>query len=287
MVLLGAHQSIAGGLHRAFDRINLVGGESLQIFTSNQRQWRSAPLPPEDVLLFKNKWEQSGRMPVASHASYLINLASVGGETAVRSVVALIEELQRCLQLGIDYLVLHPGSHGGAGPEAGLAEVVRNLDCALERAGVLDSSLRVLLETTAGQGTALGSRFEELGWLLGQSRHSDHLGVCVDTCHIFAAGYGLDNREAYEGTFADLERHIGCGRIHLFHLNDSQKALGSRVDRHEHIGEGLVGLDGFRYLLRDPRFSHHPMILETPKGKDLEEDKRNLRVLRGLAEETV
>jgi deoxyribonuclease IV len=282
MPLLGAHQSIAGGLHLAFDRINQVGGEALQIFTVNQRQWRTPPLSPEDIRLFTEKWRQSGRMPVAAHASYLINLAASEPEKAAKSVAAFVGELQRCLQLGIALVVIHPGSHGGAGIEAGLTEAARNLDLVLECSGALDSNLKILLETTAGQGTSLGSRFEELGWLLGQSRYPEHIGVCVDTCHIFAAGYDLGSAAVYEQTFAQLERHIGCARVHFFHLNDSKKDCGSRVDRHEHIGAGRIGLEGFRCLLTDPRFCNHPMTLETDKGADLAEDVENLHRLRAL-----
>ena len=282
MPLLGAHQSVAGGLHLAFDRIKQVGGASLQIFTANQRQWRSTPLQPEAIRLFQERWQENGMMPVASHASYLINLATSQAEMAAKSVGAFGEELARCQQLGIGFVVIHPGSHGGAGIEQGLTEVVRNLDLALERSGVLESGLIVLLETTAGQGTALGSRFEELGWLLQQSRYPAHLGVCVDTCHIFAAGYALSSPAEYQQTLEQLEHSIGCDRTHFFHLNDSKKECGSKVDRHEHIGEGKIGIEGFRNLLTDHRFQHHPMTLETPKGADLAEDIENLRRLRSV-----
>ena len=283
MPQLGAHQSIAGGLHLAFDRVRKIQGEALQIFTANQRQWRAAPLKEEEVALFQQKWLQSvTKMPVASHASYLINLATSQEEIAAKSVAALVEEIRRCHQLGIVFVVLHPGSHGGAGVEQGLIEVACNLDQALVQSGALESGLKVLLETTAGQGSSLGSRFEELGWLLAQSRYPAHLGICVDTCHIFAAGYDLRSKEVYEQTFARLERHVGCRHIHFFHLNDSKKDCGSRVDRHEHIGEGAIGLEGFRLLLDDPRFRHLPMTLETPKGDDLAEDLFNLNRLKAL-----
>ena len=282
MPLLGAHQSIAGGLLLAFDRIEQVGGESLQIFTANQRQWRSAPLQAEQVRLFQERWRQSGNMPVASHASYLINLAAADAEKAAKAVAAFAEELQRCLQLGIPYVVVHPGSHGGVGVEAGLERVVDNLDLALEQAQAPDVAIKVLLETTAGQGTSLGSRFEELGWLLSRSRYPEHVGICLDTCHIFAAGYDLTTTAGYAQTMAELEAHIGCRHLHFFHLNDSHKSCGSRVDRHAHIGEGQIGLEGFRPLLNDPRFRTHPMTLETDKGVDLAEDVDNLRRLRTL-----
>ena len=286
MPLLGAHQSIAGGLHLAFDRNDKVGGECLQIFTANQRQWRAPTLQDLTIALFREQWLRHQPMPVASHASYLINLAALPGEKTQRSLTAFIEELERCKKLGIRFVVIHPGRHGGAGIEQGLAAVVSNLDCVLERSGVLDTDLRVLLETTAGQGTSLGSTFAELGWLLQQSHYPEHLGICVDTCHIFAAGYDLTTQAAYEQTFYQLERDIGCRHIHWFHCNDSKKSCGSKVDRHEHIGQGAIGLTGFGLLLNDPRFANHPMTLETPKSDDLREDRHNLQQLRSLLGES-
>lgn len=280
--LLGAHESIAGGLHRAFDRILAVGGESLQIFTANQRQWRVRPPGAEDIRLFREKWQAAGGMPVAAHGSYLINLAAADPAAAGKSIDALADELGRCRQLGIAWVVLHPGSHLGAGIEAGLEAVARNLDAAIEQAQAADTDLKVLLETTAGMGTALGSRLAELGWLLGRSRFPHNLGVCIDTCHLFAAGYDLRDAAAYARTMAELEREVGLARVHFVHLNDSKKGLGSRVDRHDHIGRGEIGDQGFRLLLNDPRFARHPMTLETPKGDDLAEDRDNLARLRGL-----
>ncbi len=282
MPLLGAHESIAGGLHLAFDHIARVGGESLQIFTANQRQWKAKPLSEEALLSFRRAWQNHGSMPVASHASYLINLAAEEPDKAEKSIDAFSQELIRCQQLGISLVVIHPGSHGGRGIEAGLASVSRNLEQVLVRSGALDSELKILLETTAGQGTSLGSRFEELGFLLKQNPFPEHLGVCVDTCHIFAAGYELRTPQTYEQTIADLAKHIGLAQVHFFHLNDSQKDCGSRVDRHAHIGEGCIGLEGFRHLLNDHRFHHLPMTLETDKGPELAEDIANLRRLRSL-----
>lgn len=280
MPLLGAHESTAGGLHLAFDRISDVGGKSLQIFTRNQRQWKAAPLKEEEISLFQEKWAAAGSMPVASHASYLINLGTNKKEMAKKSVAAFVDELQRSALLGIPFVVIHPGSHGGAGAEAGLAHVVNNLDAVFGQSG--EAGPMVLLETTAGQGTGLGSRFEELAWIVQNSRFPERLGVCVDTCHIFAAGYDIRTSEAYNTTFNEFEHTVGCRHIYFFHLNDSKKELGSRVDRHEHIGKGCIGLEGFRNLLDDPRFSSHPMTLETPKGKDLAEDRENLKILRSL-----
>ncbi|MDH3328762.1 MAG: deoxyribonuclease IV [Desulfobulbaceae bacterium] len=281
MPYLGAHESVSGGLYKAFEHIRKVGGESLQIFTRNQRQWHAAPLSREEITLFQEKWAESGRMPVASHASYLINLGSSDQQQADKSVASFTGELERCDMLGIPLVVIHPGSHGGDGIEAGLTHVVRNLDRVFENAGS-SSSVKVLLETTAGQGTGLGSRFEEIAWVISHSVFPDRIGVCLDTCHIFAGGYDIRTPATYERTMREFDRAIGLERICFFHLNDSKKELGSRVDRHEHIGQGKIGLDGFRLLLNDARFADHPMTLETPKGKDLREDTENLRTLRSL-----
>jgi len=279
MPLLGAHESVAGGLHLAFERISRVGGESLQIFSRNQRQWQPSELQPEEIELFTKAHEESGGMPVASHASYLVNLASGKKELLEKSVHSLALELSRCARLGIAYVVLHPGSHGGDGIEAGLKRVVRGLDRAIEQSG---AGVQVLVETTAGQGTGLGSGFEELAYILDNSMFPELLGVCIDTCHIFAAGYELRTAEGYQATIAALEGSVGLEKIRFFHLNDSKKGLGSRVDRHEHIGKGEIGLNGFRNLLNDPRFAGLPMTLETPKGDNLAEDRQNLQVLRSL-----
>lgn len=280
MALLGAHESVAGGLHKAFERIGKVGGKSLQIFTRNQRQWKPAPLKQEEIDLYKAAHEASEKMLVASHASYLINLATAKEELLEKSITNLVLELQRCEQLGIPYVVMHPGSHGGDGVDAGLARFTVGLDEAFSRAKTKD--VRLLVETTAGQGTGLGATFEELGHILSNSQFPELLGVCVDTCHVFAAGYELRTEEGYSATVDALDRIIGQEKVRFFHLNDSKKALGSRVDRHEHIGEGEIGVEGFRNLLNDSRFSGLPMTLETPKSEDLLEDVRNLKLLHSL-----
>jgi deoxyribonuclease-4 len=201
MPLLGAHESVAGGLYRAFERIEKVGGESLQIFTRNQRQWNPASLTSEEVRLFKEAHEKSGNIPVASHASYLVNLATNKKELLDKSIKNLVLEFERCHELGIPHVVLHPGSHGGDGVEAGLARFVAGLDRVYEDSG---RAVTLLLETTAGQGTCLGSRFEELGYIIEHSEFSNYLGVCVDTCHIFAAGYELRDAVGYARTMAEL-----------------------------------------------------------------------------------
>ncbi len=279
MALLGAHESVAGGLYKAFDRIAKVGGESLQIFTRNQRQWNPASLKQEEIDLYKMAHDNSNGMLVASHASYLINLATAKKDLLEKSINALDLEFERCEQLGIPYVVMHPGSHGGDGVEAGLSRFVAGLDATFERR---EGEVLLLLETIAGQGTGLGSTFEELEYIIANSKFPELLGVCVDTCHIFAAGYELRSEEGYKATMKALASTVGIDRVRFFHLNDSKKDLGSRVDRHEHIGEGAIGIEGFKNLLADDRFKGLPMTLETPKSESLAEDIRNLATLRSL-----
>jgi deoxyribonuclease-4 len=281
MPLFGAHMSVSGGIAQAFDRLAQVEGEALQIFTANQRQWQPALPGPADIAAFRKRWQQAGPMPVASHDSYLINLASPKPETAEKSVAAFAAELQRCAELGIPYLVSHPGSHLGEGIEAGIATLAATLDRAFALADTGDQVM-VLLETTAGQGTGLGASFAELADIITASRQSNNLGVCYDTCHTFAAGYDIRTPGSYAATMAAFDRLIGLDRLKFFHLNDSKKGLGSRVDRHEQIGQGAIGIEGFRNLVNDPRFAAHPMVLETPKSDDLHEDRENLGLLRGL-----
>lgn len=281
-MFLGSHMSIAGGLHKAFDHIQAVNGTALQIFTRNQRQWKIPPLTSDAIALFKQGWQEWGDYPVAAHDSYLINLASPKEEAAAKSKTAFTEELRRCEALGIPWLVTHPGSHLGAGIEAGVARYVAALDSAIEDSGT--ESVIVLLETTAGQGTNLGASFMELGEMVRTSRHSDRLGVCYDTCHTFAAGYDIRTPETYAATFSEFDRHVGLDRIRFFHLNDSKTEFASRKDRHEHIGRGHIGIEGFRSLMNDPRFKDVGMSLETEKTEDLEDDRRNLALLRGLVQ---
>ncbi|MEN8189573.1 MAG: deoxyribonuclease IV [Thermodesulfobacteriota bacterium] len=279
MALLGAHESVSGGLHLAFERIEAVGGEALQIFTRNQRQWNPKPLSSEEIAQFAGGWEKCPAMPIVSHGSYLVNLGSPKEEVRHKSVEALKEELRRCAALNIPQIVMHPGSHGGDGVEVGLERVVKGLDQCFQD---VENDVKVLLETTAGQGNGLGSRFDELGWIIDRSQFPDRLAVCLDTCHVFAAGYDISDRKGYEATMIEFEEKVGIDRLAFFHLNDSKKELASRVDRHEHIGKGCIGLEGFRLLLNDSRFEKHGMTLETPKGKDLQEDRDNLQVLRSL-----
>ena len=252
----------------------------MQIFVKNQRQWEAPALEPEAAALFRKRWKARGPMPVAVHNTYLINLAATDPVVATKSLHAFAAELQRTEALGIPYLIMHPGAHLGQGIQTGLGSFVDNLDRAITLSET--SMVSVLIETTAGQGTQLGSQFEEIAHILDNSSHRERMGVCFDTCHVFAAGYDIRTRAVYRKTFSLFDEIIGIHRLKFFHINDSKRGLGSRVDRHEHIGKGQIGLNGFRLLLNDPRFKNHPMVIETPKGKDLSEDKENLRVLRSL-----
>jgi len=280
MPLFGAHMSIAGGLHLAFERLAVVHGMALQIFTRNQRQWRVPQLSGDEAALFREHWEKNGRIAVASHASYLVNLASPDPELAEKSVAAVADELKRAETLCIPYLVMHPGSRVSGDVEEGLERFSHNLDRAIRRSGT--ERVLTLIENTAGQGTGLGSSFEELGYILSRSRFDSLLGICFDTSHAYAAGYDMGSPEGYHETFSHFDSIIGIKRIKFFHVNDSKRELGSRVDRHWHIGKGEIGLEGFRLLVNDSRFQNHPMVLETPKGKDLAEDRINLDILRSL-----
>lgn len=281
MPRFGAHMSISGGIALAFDRLAAIDGEALQIFTANQRQWQPKTPSPAEVKAFIARRRKSPGVPVASHDSYLINLASPKEETTEKSIAAFTEELRRCAALTIEYLVVHPGSHLGEGVEAGLKRFTANLDQAISQADT-GHQVMVLLETTAGQGTNLGASFEELATIIAGSAHPKQLGVCYDTCHTFAAGYDIRTPKTYAKTMTEFDRLIGLERLKFFHLNDASKGLGSRIDRHTHIGQGEITVEGFRNLVNDPRFADHPMVLETPKSDDLHEDRENLKVLRSL-----
>lgn len=280
---LGAHESIAGGVHKAFDRAQSVGCEAVQIFVKPNRSWAVKPLTEKAVGCFKTRAEETGIHPVVGHASYLLNLATPDRALWVRSRDMLVVELERCQALGASYLVLHPGAHVGAGEEAGLARVARALGEVHAATSGLD--VGILLETTAGQGTSLGYRFEHLAWLIEHVSEGERLGVCFDTCHVFAAGYELRTSEGYAATMEMFDRVVGLKWLRAVHLNDSKGALGSRKDRHEHIGAGAIGLQGFRHVLNDPCLAGLPGLLETPKSDDLHEDRENLALLRSLVEQ--
>jgi deoxyribonuclease-4 len=280
--------SIAGGLPRAVDRAHASRCDALQIFTKSAGQWRARQLPPDEVALFRRRVEETRIRPVVAHNSYLINVAAAAPALRSQSIAALGEELDRAELLGLDGLIMHPGSYTTGTEEEGLRKIGRAL------AGLLKARprhrVKILLEHTAGQGTNLGHRFEHLATILEHAGGSPRIGICLDTCHLLTAGYDLCTDEGYAGTFRDFDRIVGLDRLRVFHLNDSKKPCGSRVDRHEHIGKGCLGLDPFRKLLNDPRFSELPMLLETPKLESPESrrrdvdpwDARNLRTLRKL-----
>jgi deoxyribonuclease-4 len=281
-LILGAHESIAGGMFKAFDRAQSVGCESVQIFVKSNRSWAVKPLTDEDVERFRARAEESGIQPVVGHASYLLNLGTPDEELWLKSRDMLIIELQRCEELGVSSLVLHPGAHVGAGEEVGLRRVAQALGQV--HAATPGFSAQILLETTAGQGTSLGYSFDHLAWLLSHTPEGERLGVCLDTCHVFAAGYELRTLEGYADTIETFDHVIGLDRLQAIHLNDSKGDLGSRKDRHEHIGKGHIGLDGFRHVMNDARLAGLPGLLETPKREDLREDRENLETLRSLCE---
>ncbi len=280
---LGAHMSIAGGVYKALWRGKEIGCNTIQIFTKNNTQWQAKPLTPEDIVAFQKAQEETGIWPIVAHNSYLINLATPDEGLYGRSLEALWEELQRAEALGLPYMVMHPGSHMGAGEQEGLYRIARGINLLHQRGKGM--KVMILLETTAGQGTNLGYRFEHFAEIIEMIEEDQRLGVCLDTCHVFAAGYDIRTQEGYEDTFEEFHRIIGLDRLKVVHINDSKAAFGARIDRHEHIGQGHLGLEPFRRLLQDPRLTTLPFILETPKKKDPQGedwDVVNLRVLRGL-----
>jgi deoxyribonuclease-4 len=272
--------SIAGGIHRAVERGAQAGCAALQIFLKNSNQWRARSLGEEDRALFAEARRRCGIGPVLAHSGYLINLASPEDALSRRSLDALVGELVRANYLEVPGLILHPGAHRGAGEKSGIAAVSAALNRAFE---TVPPPVSVLLENTAGQGTSVGHSFEQLAEILDGVRRPERIGFCLDTCHLFAAGYGISTEEGYFETLQRFDRLIGCPMIRAFHVNDSRKPLGSRVDRHHHIGKGCIGLEAFRCLMNDRRFGNVPKILETPKGDDLKLDRMNLATLRRLA----
>ncbi len=280
--LLGVHVSATGGILMAFDRAETLGINTFQLFVKNNKQWFAPKeLSAEEIAGFRARrkaWKQDG--PLVAHACYLLNLGSSDAKIQEQSRESFLKELLRANAVGIDYFVFHPGSHGGQGIEQG----IRNIASALNgiHARTPEVKTKTVLEITAGQGSAVGYRFEHLEAILQNVRDDRRMGVCLDTCHLFAAGYDLRTEEAWERTFAEFEARIGFDKLVCIHTNDSKTPLGSRVDRHEHIGKGTIGLEGFRRLMNDPRFKKIPKILETPKDEKMTEDYENLKVLKAL-----
>jgi deoxyribonuclease-4 len=279
-LLLGAHMSIGGGVHRAIERARSIESTAMQIFVKNNMQWFARPFAPNEIKAFLDHPQRPELEAVFAHANYLINLAATNPKFHANSLRALSEELTRADQLELPFIVLHPGAYLGAGTEAGLKKIIQSIDQVFR--GIPQVKTRLALETTAGQGTSLGHTFEELAYILGRVREPERLGVCLDTAHVFAAGYDLTSAAETRKMLRELVLAVGLENILALHLNDSKTARGSRVDRHEYIGKGQIGLDAFRVIMRDRRFRKIPKVLETPKGKDLREDVENMATLRGL-----
>jgi len=282
MPLFGAHMSIAGGYFKAADAAAKFGMESVQVFTKNNNQWAGKPLTDEDIRLFKDALRAHQLSRPTAHDSYLINLASPDDALRTRSLDAFAVEMERAEALGIEYLVMHPGTPTDGDEDLGLKRIAAAFDEIFRRCPGFQ--VMPLLETTAGQGRSLGHRFEHLARIRELSAAPERLGICLDTCHVFAAGYALAPKPAYTATFQEFDDVIGIEHLKAFHLNDSKKPFGSRVDRHEHIGQGCLGAEPFRLLVNDSRFTKHPMFLETPKEGDNDEemDAVNLATLRGM-----
>ena len=272
--------SISGGMYRAFERAAISGCTTMQVFTKNNNRWEARPYTPGDIEQFRLAAARSPVAPVLAHAAYLINLCAVDGDVLKKSHAALRDELERCEALGILGLILHPGSHVGAGENEGIKRIAESLN--LAHAHTPKYRTRSILETTAGQGSALGYRFEQLAGIIDLVDEKDRMGVCLDTCHVFAAGYDISTEGGWDETIGAFDDVIGLRRMSAIHVNDSRKELGSRVDRHDHIGKGRIGIPGFRLLMNDPRLENVPKILETEKSDDMHEDIENMNVLRSL-----
>jgi len=279
--LLGAHTSTQGGVSKAVDLAEKLGFTAMQIFTKNNNRWQANPISDKEVELYKNKISQSKIKSVLAHSSYLINLCAKDTDLRKKSLLSFIEELERCELLDIQYLNFHPGAHGGQGADEGIKIIAEAINTAI----IKTKYAGCMLELTAGQGTSIGHSFEELKSIIDLVENKNRVAVCIDTAHAFAAGYDISKKDTYETVIDDFDKIIGLPYLKYFHLNDSKKPLGSRVDRHEHIGKGFIGLDGFKLILNDKRLWRIPKVLETPKGKECLEDLENLKVLRSLIAE--
>jgi len=278
--LLGVHCSISGGVSTAPERGGKLGCSAIQIFSKNGNQWKASPLKKEEIKSFQDGLKENNIRAVFSHAAYLINLATVDPDIQTKSMDSMRVELQRAEALELPYVIVHPGSHKEAGELVGIMQIVENLTLLLDE--FKKSKTQIVLETTAGQGSSIGSKFEDFAEIFDRLDWPKNIGLCVDTAHIFEAGYDISDQKGYDAVMNELDEIIGLDYIRAFHLNDSKTELGSRVDRHEHIGKGKIGKKGFEILLKDKRFFDIPMVLETPKGPEMEEDKINLKLLRSF-----
>jgi deoxyribonuclease-4 len=280
--LIGAHTSTSGGIGKAVDLAASLGFTAMQIFSKNNTRWSQRPFKQSEIDEFKSKLHSSPIKFVCVHDSYLINLCATNKLFKEKSDNAFVDEIERCFQLGIEYLNFHPGAHCGAGEKEGIKVIAEALNIAhFKTTGMKVSSM---LEVTAGQGSALGYRFEHIREIIDLVEDKSRTSVCIDTAHIFAAGYDIRTPEAYKKTIKEFDDIIGLNKLKCFHMNDSKKLLGSRVDRHDHIGSGQIGLSGFKNIMNDKKLAHVPKILETPKGKEHLEDVENIRILNSLIE---
>lgn len=280
-MIFGAHESISGGVFNAIERGQKATCDTIQMFNKSNSQWRAKKIDQKELDKYFEKIEETGVTVATSHSSYLINIASPKADLNKKSYEALKEEMERCEMLKIPNLVFHPGSHVGSGEEAGMDRIAENVVKLFEELPETDK-VTLLFETTAGQGTNLGYTFEQLAYMIDKAGGHDRLGVCMDTCHIFAAGYPLSDPKEYKKTMKSFDDIIGLDRLKIIHMNDSKKEFGSKRDRHEHIGQGFIGLDAFSNIVNDKKLKKIPMILETPKGDELTEDVENLKLLRSL-----
>src|SRR5215468_2322860 len=279
-ILLGAHMSIGGGVHTAIERGCSIKCTAIQMFVKNNMQWFARPLTRQEIRAFCDHVQRGDLLSIFAHANYLINLAAANPQFLANSIRALSEELTRADQLELPFLVLHPGAHLGAGEETGLDKIVDSINRVFRK--IPRVKTKIALETTAGQGSCLGHRFEQIAYIIENFREPERLCVCLDTAHVFAAGYDIGSESGVKKTFREFDRVIGRQQLAAIHLNDSKSGLGSRVDRHAHIGKGEIGLAAFRFIMNDRDFSKIPKVLETPKGKEMKEDVVNLRRLRKL-----
>jgi deoxyribonuclease-4 len=280
-ILLGAHMSIGGGVYTAIERGRSINCTAIQMFVKNNMQWFARPLTRDEIFSFLEHRQRGELLSIFAHANYLINLAATNPQFHANSMRSLSEELIRADQLELPFLVMHPGAHLGAGEEAGLEKIAASIDATFRV--IPKVKTQIALETTAGQGSCLGHRFEHIAYIIENVRQPDRLCVCIDTAHLFAAGYDLGTKSGTKKIFREFDHVIGLDRLAAIHVNDSKTTRGSRVDRHQHIGKGKIGLDAFRFIMRDRRFRKIPKVLETPKGKAMCEDVENLKILRGLA----
>ena len=283
MPLLGAHMSIAGGIQKALWRGERAGCQVIQIFTQSPSRWTSRQLTEEDITAFEDARQKTGIQPVSVHDSYLINLASPKTSLRNKSIEALSREMERTEALGIPFLVIHPGAHMGAGETVGLKHISESLNRIFDRSSTM--KVEILLETTAGQGTSLGAKLAHMAEIIDKTECRDRLAICLDTCHIFAAGYDIRDEDGYKNLIQSVHSILGMEKLKLFHINDSKQELGSRIDRHEHPGQGSIGKTAFALFLKDPAFTNLPFILETPKGKNdqgIDWDVENLMILKDL-----